>query len=115
MPRPPLDDFQPEILDSGIFGCYAAGMDDNLSRWRLRLRRLLRAIRRENGLTQAELAERLGLFRQVVSKWERGQRDVGFFEVEDFCKAVGMSFESFVVRWEATPDESPPTQDPGSA
>ncbi len=102
-----------EIFDYRIFGGYAAGMDDTLARReRLKLRRLLRAIRCESGLTQAELAERMGRSQSAVSNLERRKRRVLFLEVDDFCKAVGMSLEDFCERLDATPDEAPPAQDP---
>jgi len=33
----------------------------------------LQLLRKKNGYTQEELAERLGIARQTISKWENGQ------------------------------------------
>ena len=74
-------------------------MDAAESREQLKLRRLLRAIRRERGVTQVELAERLGLPQSVISKYENGERQLGFVEVLDVVQAVGMRPGTFFRRW----------------
>ncbi len=66
------------------------------------MRRLLRAIRRERGVTQVELSERTGLPQSLISKYERGERQVEFVEVEVVCEAMGMSLKSFCRRWDST-------------
>ena len=80
-------------------------MDDALGAGRTKLRRLLRAIRRERGVTQVELSERSGLAQAAISNIERGERRVEFVEVEVLCEAVGMSLRSFCRRWDSTPDD----------
>lgn len=72
---------------------------------RVKLRRLLRTIRRERGVTQIQLAERLGVPQPMISRYEKGERQVDFVEVEAICEAVGMSFRSFCRRWESTPED----------
>ncbi len=80
-------------------------MDDALAARRIKLRRLLRAIRRERGVTQVALSEGSGLAQAVISNIERGERQVEFVEVEALCEAVGMSLRSFCRRWDSTPDD----------
>ena len=41
--------------------------------YHLQFRERLRKLRKENGLTQEQLAEKLNISRQSVAKWERGQ------------------------------------------
>lgn len=51
--------------------------------------------RKEKGLTQQELAERLGLTAKAVSKWETGKGlpDVSLYE--DICKELGVTLNEF--------------------
>jgi transcriptional regulator with XRE-family HTH domain len=56
----------------------------------------LREARRQAGLTQEEVARRLGHNQSFVSKCERGERRVDVIELQYFCKAIGVSFEDFV-------------------
>ncbi len=79
-------------------------MDDDLAARRDKLRRLLRVIRRERGVTQIEVSERTGMAQSVISKYENGERRLDFVEVEAVCGAMNMSLRSFLRRWESTPD-----------
>jgi len=79
--------------------------NDVLLARRLKLRRLLRAIRRERGVTQVQLAERLEVPQSVISKYEGGERQLDFVEVEAVCDALGTSLRSFCRRWDSTPDD----------
>lgn len=54
----------------------------------LRLRDWLVAARRADGLTQAQLAERLGRPQSFVSKYERGERRLDFVEVLEIADAL---------------------------
>ena len=58
----------------------------------------LREARSEVGLTQAELAARLGRPQSFVSKYESGERRLDLIELSDVCTALGISLESFVSR-----------------
>jgi hypothetical protein len=53
-----------------------------------RLRDWLVAARRGQGLTQAELAQRLGRHQSFVSKYERGERRLDFVEVVEIAEAL---------------------------
>ena len=64
------------------------------------LQMLLRQIRRDAGLSQAELAQRLGLPQSFVSKYELGERRLDLLEIRQICKAVGLSLEEFVRKLE---------------
>jgi transcriptional regulator with XRE-family HTH domain len=58
----------------------------------------LREVRSEVGLTQAELAARLGRPQSFVSKYESGERRLDLIELSEVCAALGISLESFVSR-----------------
>lgn len=55
-----------------------------------RLIGLLAERRRELGLTQQALAERLGLHKQFVSRVELGERRLDVVEFIDFAEALGL-------------------------
>jgi len=46
------------------------------------------AVRKDAGVTQVELAERLGKPQQFVSKYERGDRRVDLIEFVAVCRAL---------------------------
>lgn len=67
---------------------------------RNRLIALLREMRLEAGLTQADLAGRVGKDQAYVSRYESGQRRLDVLEVREICEAVGITLEEFVRRLE---------------
>ena len=58
--------------------------------------RCLRDARLRAGLTQEEIAERLGETQSFVSKCERGERRLDLVEARAFCQAIGLAFPRFV-------------------
>ena len=66
------------------------------SRDYLKFLKLLKAARREAGLTQTHLAKRMAVTQSFVSKCERGQRRLDVVELRAWCKALGTSFPAFV-------------------
>lgn len=62
---------------------------------------LLRAVRREAGLGQAEVGRRLGRPQSFVSKYEAGQRRLDLVELRAVCRVLGWDLRAFVARWEA--------------
>ena len=61
---------------------------------------LLRKIRLEAGLTQAQLAESLNTDQTVISKIESGERRLDVLELREICKALGITLEVFVRKLE---------------
>lgn len=53
--------------------------------------------RRRAGLTQRELAARLGLRQATIARWERGDRQVGIEDVEAVAEACGLRLEAHLV------------------
>lgn len=72
--------------------------------------RLLRQSRERAGLTQADLAARVGETQSFVSKVERGERRLDVIELRTFCRAVGLTLSTFVERLEQelAKTETPP-------
>ena len=66
---------------------------------KLRLTSLLKRIRLDAALTQAALSERLGQTQSYVSKYESGEQRLDLVEIEEICKAVGITLRDFVDRY----------------
>lgn len=66
------------------------------------LQALLREVRTEAGLRQADLAAKLGQPQSFVSKYESGERRLDVLELREVCKAVGISLEDFAARLEGS-------------
>lgn len=61
----------------------------------------IRATRRAENVTQAELGERLGMDQSFVSKYERGERRLDVVELRAICKALGIDLMGFLAEFEA--------------
>ena len=57
---------------------------------------LLRTKRLDKGITQEELASRLGVGQGIVSKIETHERRLDLIELREICLALGISFPEFV-------------------
>ena len=58
--------------------------------------RELRSARKRAGISQAEVAERVGETQSFVSKCERGERRIDVVELRAFCAAINIPFAAFV-------------------
>jgi ribosome-binding protein aMBF1 (putative translation factor) len=65
------------------------------------MRHLLRDARRRAGLTQVQLAAKLGETQSFVSKCERGERRLDLVELRVFCRAIGVRLAEFSSALEA--------------
>ena len=63
--------------------------------------KVLRKARQKAGLTQAQLARKIGETQTFVSKCERGERRIDVVELRVFCRAFGVSLKQFIVALEA--------------
>jgi transcriptional regulator with XRE-family HTH domain len=61
---------------------------------------LLKKSRQEAGLTQAQLARRIGETQTFVSKCERGERRLDVVELLTICQVCGTSLKRFVTKFE---------------
>lgn len=60
---------------------------------------MLRAARQQVGLTQEDVASRLGATQSFVSKCERGERRLDVVELREWCQAIGIDLERFVANF----------------
>lgn len=58
--------------------------------------RLLRKLRQDAGLSQEEVATRLGETQSFIGKCERGERRLDIVELQAFCRALGLPLPEFV-------------------
>lgn len=58
----------------------------------------LRRVREESGISQIELAEKLGSTQSIVSKCERGERRLDLIELWRWLKALGGDLPAFSQR-----------------
>lgn len=56
----------------------------------------LRTARETAGLTQAEVAEKMGVYASFVSKVESGERRIDVVELIQFCKVYGLELVAFL-------------------
>jgi transcriptional regulator with XRE-family HTH domain len=64
------------------------------------LQALLRQARTGAGLTQTDVAQRLGQPQSFVSKYESGERRLDILELREVCRAIGIAIHEFVRRLE---------------
>lgn len=61
---------------------------------------LLREARRAAGVSQGEIATRMGYSRTVISKLERGELRLDLLQLRQYCEAIGVPLVGFVQRFE---------------
>lgn len=57
---------------------------------------ILRRVRKEKGLTQKEVAEKIEVGRSIISEWEKGTRNPGFFGIYKFCQVFDMTIDELL-------------------
>ena len=73
-------------------------MTDNFDK---KLGETLRRIREEKRVSAQTMAERLGVTKQALSYWERGDRGLKAATLRDYCAALGVSMQSVFDRMES--------------
>lgn len=63
---------------------------------------LLRQIRLDAGMTQAQMASRIEQTQSYVSKYENGEQRLDLIELQAVCDAAGISLVTFVERYLAS-------------
>lgn len=65
-----------------------------------KLQELLRQIRQDKRIRQAELAEKLGVPQSYVSKYESGDRRLDVLELRQICSAMNIPIKEFIQKLE---------------
>lgn len=83
------------ISQFGIYqnGIYVNGMNVDANRT---CGKCLSQIRREQGITQVELAKKLGVPQSFISKVETGERSLRVYEQFVYADALGITVETLV-------------------
>lgn len=64
------------------------------------MREMLADLRNQSGLSQAALAERLGVNQTYVSKYELGERRLDIVEFFEIAEAIGFDALEFLRDWQ---------------
>lgn len=70
----------------------------------------LRELREGAGLSQAELADAVGVSRETIARWETNQREPNWTSVYDLARALRVDCTAFVV---AVPPKDTAKRKPG--
>ncbi len=70
------------------------------------LQELLQQMRRNAGISQTDLANRLGKPQSYVSKYESGERRLDLIELRHICKTLGLSLKEFVRKFESSVNDT---------
>jgi transcriptional regulator with XRE-family HTH domain len=62
---------------------------------------LLRAVRKEAGTRQEDLAAAIGRKQAYVSKYELGERRLDLLDLASICDAIGLTLADFSARFDA--------------
>jgi transcriptional regulator with XRE-family HTH domain len=62
---------------------------------------LLRELRKQEDVTQNQMARALGVKQAFISKYETGERRLDFLDLVAICEVLGMSIVKFAERFEA--------------
>lgn len=62
---------------------------------------LLRETREAAGLTQVQLAQKIGTSQSFITKMEVGQRRLDLIQLRTVCQALGTTLPAFVTKLEA--------------
>ena len=58
--------------------------------------KFIQSLRKEKGLTQNELASKLGVTDRAISKWENGRGLPDYEYIQDLCKELDITFNEFM-------------------
>ena len=63
---------------------------------------VLRELRKQQKVTQVQLAKSMGVKQAFISKYETGERRLDFLDLVTICDALGISIIKFAERFDAT-------------
>lgn len=72
----------------------------------MRVAKVIKAMRVDRDMTQAEFAKAVGVYQATVSKWEQGENP-RVFAVARIAEAFGIDFDDLIKSLSAEPVERP--------
>lgn len=55
---------------------------------------ILKKLRTQKKISQAQVAEKVGVSKMMISHWERGNRKIMAHQLVDYCDALGVTVQS---------------------
>lgn len=55
---------------------------------------ILRELRIKKRISQAQVADKVGVTKMMISHWERGNRKIMAHQLVDYCNALGVTVQS---------------------
>lgn len=65
-----------------------------------RFQKLIRDLRKEANLTQAQLADRLNTPTSRICNYEKGNRRMDMVQLKEYCAALGITLHQFIDRFD---------------
>ena len=62
----------------------------------IRLGSILREEREKKGITLQQIADKIGVTKTTVSRWELGTRSMYASSLKDYCKACGIDINEII-------------------
>ena len=62
----------------------------------IKIGKFIQLLRKDKNLTQAELANRIGVSDRAISKWENGRGLPDYEYISDLCDELGITFNEFI-------------------
>ena len=62
----------------------------------IKIGKFIQTLRKDKDLTQAELADKLGVSDRAISKWENGRGLPDYEYIQDLCKELDITYNEFI-------------------
>ena len=84
--------------DLGLKNIFRPAIGKGMEDVKVRVGRLIRQCRKEQGLTQKELAQKMGLSESTVTKYEKGKQNLSLETVQSIVDALELKLEIYFIK-----------------